>query len=222
MYYHRVNDENDQFFHAVNIENFERQIRYLIKRYTIINLEDVVDHIKRGTRLPKNPIVITYDDGYKDNYLNAFPILRKYNAPATIFLTVGCIGTGIIPWTEKIHYILNNTIITKIELFNDSLCIYTLDNPEEMNRVSEEIKSYLKTMDEKKRNSLIEKLGDELEVPIGDIRDHNLMLSWQEVEEMAGNKISFGAHTVTHPILTRIPYNQAIDEIVASRKEIKE
>src|SRR4030042_6933398 len=71
----------------VSADTFERQMDFLKKpRNNVLNLEDAASFIENRKKLPSKSIVLTFDDGYKDNYTYAFPILKKYNLPATIFL----------------------------------------------------------------------------------------------------------------------------------------
>ncbi len=79
--YHSV---NPNYLFSVNPKEFEKQVCYLVKNFNLINLEDFnsLEKEKRETL-----VAITFDDGYEDNYLYAFPILKKYNIPATIFVT---------------------------------------------------------------------------------------------------------------------------------------
>ena len=72
---------------------FERHMRFLRKkRFNIISMEQVLCFYKEGIALPERPVAITMDDGFGDNYIHAFPILKKYDIPATIFLVAGQIG----------------------------------------------------------------------------------------------------------------------------------
>lgn len=81
--YHSIS--NDNTIIDVKIEEFKKQVEYLSRKYDFITLSKAVDHIA-GNKLPKNPsVAITFDDGYADLLTNALPILKKYNAPATIF-----------------------------------------------------------------------------------------------------------------------------------------
>ncbi|OPY58766.1 MAG: Poly-beta-1,6-N-acetyl-D-glucosamine N-deacetylase precursor [Pelotomaculum sp. PtaU1.Bin035] len=90
--YHRVNSSGKDPM-AVSVENFRSQMRYFYdKGYTSITLEDY--SIRMGqSDLPRKSLIVTFDDGYRDNYLFAFPILKQYGFSATIFLTVNYIGT---------------------------------------------------------------------------------------------------------------------------------
>jgi peptidoglycan/xylan/chitin deacetylase (PgdA/CDA1 family) len=90
LMYHSVAD-NDIFF-TINPTDFEKQMLYLhTNNYNVVSLENFLNGFKDGF-FKKDTVVITFDDGYADNFSNAFPILKKYNFPATIFLTTGRIG----------------------------------------------------------------------------------------------------------------------------------
>lgn len=90
LMYHSVGD-NGEFF-TVKPEEFARQMHHLHERhFSVLDLEDAVELMQKN-KLPKKPVVITFDDGYADNYTDALPILKKYNFPATIFVNTELIG----------------------------------------------------------------------------------------------------------------------------------
>lgn len=99
LYYHAVNDSTEGIEELfVKTSEFEKQMGYLYENgYTSINF----DEIEKVQNIDK-PVIITFDDGYEDNYLNAYPILKKYNLKATIFLAVGLVGNPSILNTEQI------------------------------------------------------------------------------------------------------------------------
>lgn len=69
------------------LDKFEQQIQYLANNYNVISMNLFIDSLKKGKVSPKNAIVITFDDGYKDNFFLAAPVLKKYNLPAVFFIT---------------------------------------------------------------------------------------------------------------------------------------
>ncbi len=80
---------DDEPIYACYDKNFEEQMKLLSENgYHTISISDYVDFVKKGTPLPKKPVIITFDDGFLSNYLYAFPILKRYNQTATIFMTV--------------------------------------------------------------------------------------------------------------------------------------
>jgi len=104
IFYHCIKDEANSYLRPTKVADFENQMRFLSKAYSPISLERVAQHIQNGTSLPAKAIAVTFDDGYQDNYENAYPVLKEYNIPATMFLTTGFIGTGEIPAWEKGYY----------------------------------------------------------------------------------------------------------------------
>ncbi len=91
LYYHSVNPYRKYETNVVP-EEFEKQMRFLSENYTVISLREAVDRIG-GNAVAGNEVVVTFDDGYRDNYIYACGYLEKYRVPATIFLTAGYVGT---------------------------------------------------------------------------------------------------------------------------------
>lgn len=221
LMYHRVEPQQDILsLSSVDTPDFEDQIRYLSKTHKILPLDELAQHIREKRPLPKRTAIITFDDGYKDVYIYAYPILKKYNVPATIFLTTGHIGTGNLFWWDKIGYLLWNTKLKRIEL--DDLGTIPLDQVDDrLQSISKISEHLIKKVTEEKKNKLIEKLVKESGVDIPPDLGKEIILSWHEVKEMNDNGIDFGAHTVTHPILTRVSSKQARAEITQSKREIE-
>lgn len=92
--YHSVGDNNE--FFTVPADEFERQMRYLSdNKFNVISLRQLFEILKNGRPFKRKTIVVTFDDGYEDNYLNGYPILKKYNFPATIFVSTAKIGEAV-------------------------------------------------------------------------------------------------------------------------------
>ncbi|MDD4939805.1 MAG: polysaccharide deacetylase family protein [Candidatus Omnitrophica bacterium] len=98
---------------AVTPETFERQMRFLKeRRYNVLPLESLASLIKEGRRIPHKTVCITFDDGYKNFYLHAFPILKKYTLPATMFIITGEVERhDRLSWNE-IKEMLDSGIIS--------------------------------------------------------------------------------------------------------------
>ena len=113
--YHCIKDEGNPNLRPAKVADFDKQMQYLSKVYNPISLDQMAQHIQNGTSLPSKAVAVTFDDGYRDNYENAYPILRKYNIPATFFLTTGFIGTGQIPKWDKAYHTNENTLMLSWE-----------------------------------------------------------------------------------------------------------
>jgi peptidoglycan/xylan/chitin deacetylase (PgdA/CDA1 family) len=90
LVYHKIsNNPLDPF--SVSPRDFEAQVRFLSQAYRVISLEELIAHIRAGD-IPSNAVAITLDDGFKDNYTHAYPILKRYRVPATLFVIVDHLG----------------------------------------------------------------------------------------------------------------------------------
>ena len=103
LYYHSISDAPIRS--SVSPSAFEGQIGYLVSHgYTVLSLSEAVDRFLSSASLPDKSVAITLDDGFQDNYDNALPILTRFKVPATVFLTVGYIGTGRLPTLTRTDF----------------------------------------------------------------------------------------------------------------------
>lgn len=101
--YHQVNDEKHSAL-TLHVDQFREQMENLHNQgYNTITLAQLYDYLENGTELPNKPIVITFDDGYVDNYKNVLPILKEYNMKATLFMISDAANTPGFVSTEQMH-----------------------------------------------------------------------------------------------------------------------
>lgn len=85
--YHQISADGSADLLTVPVQEFTRQLQYLRQEgYSTILLSELVSHIKKGTTLPVKPVIISFDDGYRDNFTNAYPVLEQLGMKANIFL----------------------------------------------------------------------------------------------------------------------------------------
>ncbi len=230
--YHRISDSDygDPFL-TITPHNFERQIRYLTKRFKVVSLEELVKHIQSQYSTLDDYIAITFDDGYRDNYTNAYPILKKYKVPATIFLTTDFIGTDKLFWWDRLAKIAKFIIGKNLHLnfpqdlypkkIKDAISMISSGNIAKSNKEVSILPVLLKEISEEKKCLILDDLEKQISpFPIDD-QDRPYPLTWDEVRQMNKDDIEFGSHTVTHPILTRVKSDQAKYEISQSKIEIE-
>ena len=206
----------------LNIDDFEGHLKLITRYCTPISLDQALVN----KRLPVNPIVLTFDDGYKNNYTYAFPLLRKYKVPATIFVTTGFIDQTNFLWTDRLEYIIDNTD-SQSSNFQWQDCEFTLElsTEKERRKTTEYIKNYLKALPEYKKLLFLDKLQQFLKIEYDWSKIPSLFkpLTWEEIREMKNSGlISIGAHTISHPILSRCTYEQQQRELMFSQQRIAE
>ena len=220
LIYHRVNNDRDPFFPALPTDIFARQMEYLVSYFNICSLESAIERIKHRDVLD-NTVVVTFDDGYADNYVNAFPILKRLSIPATIFLTTDVIGTGKVLWHDRVFSAFRNTHMNFLEGIGQNFTGYPLKTIEEKLIAQWHTLRFLRSLNNQERRFWINRLVDQLKVE--DRKEiPYIMLTWDEVRIMYHSGMLFGSHTITHPILSRLSSDEAIVEIHGSKKIIEE
>jgi peptidoglycan/xylan/chitin deacetylase (PgdA/CDA1 family) len=218
--YHRVNDELDPFFPAIPTGLFAKQMDYLASNFKVLSLEEAVERMKRQD-VPDNAVAVTFDDGYRDNFLNAFPVLQRLSIPATIFLATGAVDSRKVLWHDRMFSAFRETQVPFLDGFDSGSQRYPLRTLQEKVLVQREVLKFLRTLKDDERSCWIDRLIERLQVVDRKEVPH-LMLTWDEVKIMHGSGISFGSHTATHPVLSKLSLDKAREEIYESKKAIEE
>lgn len=224
--YHRIDDPDREGFNSfkpnvsARIEEFDIQMDYLSRWFKVVSMRDVVDWLDGIQPLPPYAALITFDDGYLDNYTNAYPVLRKYNFPATIFLTTNHIGTDAQFYWDLAAYCFYQTTNNQVR-FPDGID-RGWDNAEQRDQICKSWVEAVKPLPDTEKRDWVLRLPDQLNVSIPENFFRNLMMSWDQVGEMHKNGIGFGGHTLNHPILSRIPIEEARREIEGSKVRIEQ
>lgn len=218
--YHRVNDDRDPFSPAVPTTLFAQQMEYIATYCYPCSLEEAVERLERHD-IPDNAVVVTFDDGYRDNYLHALPILEKFSVPATIFLATGVIGSGKILWHDRVIDALQSTQMPLLAGFGSAENCYALQTLQDKLRAQAAVLNFLRSVDDKERHYWIDRLLDKLQVGPAATKS-GLMLTWDEIQSAQRRGVTSGAHTVTHPILSKVSPDLARHEILESKRVLEE
>jgi len=213
-------------FQAGDGENgfFERQIRHIKQRYQPFSLAGLLEHIDSYGAAPKHAIVVTVDDGYRDFYREAFPVLRKYGVPATLFATTGFIDGRLWLWPDKVTWILNQAEKVDGDIKFGPVTLESGRSGQELiDRYWKPLIDHALSIPDAEKHDLIQSLAEALRVDLSDQAPEGFAAcTWSELLEMQSAGIEIGGHTVTHPTLGQVTVTQARAEIFGCRDELNE
>jgi len=209
LMYHRFSRESNPY--KISAGEFAAHLEYLSKHNRVLSLSETVDCLKNEKPLPPNAAVITIDDGYADAYDVAFPLLKKYEMPATLFAVTDFVDGKCWLWTDLMRYILFDTKADSLNIeFADGEKIeakLTGEKDKEKNRLelAGRINSILKRLPDEEKDEKIKQIGKHLNVQIPELPTREYApMTWEQAREMDADNLKIESHTVTHPILTNI------------------
>lgn len=215
---HEVLPQSDCTGDALPTEMFRSFCRYLHdNNFSVISLEDYIKALREKRDLYKT-VVFTIDDGFSGFYSHAYPVLREFDYPATVFLTSDFIEGKLFFWWNRIEFCVAATALGEIDLSDYGISLLPLGDSEKKEQAVYKITMMCKNLSHEKRLRFVDQLPNRLEVdcptkPQGRFAP----LTWQEIREMDGNGIDFFPHTKTHPIMSRIPPDQQLIEVTESK-----
>lgn len=236
LMYHRVVPQRDVdriYSHpgiVTESETFEKHLQALRRYFRVISVDEFGERMITGRPFDDRSCLITFDDGWQDNFTEAFPLLVRYALPAVIFLPVGFVGTGRRFWQETLSDLffhaltlpksdrkgMNELALSKLGLDLDGLV------PDEIGKAQiQDAVTKGKALSDDELESLLEQASRAMDGTLNG-RDHlDTFLTWEQVKTMAGSRIRFGSHTVNHKILTQIPLDQVQEEVGSSKIAIE-
>ena len=206
---------------SISESEFLRHIKWLSKNYTIVRLSKIVDCISKKKEFPKKCLAVTFDDGYENFIKVAYPILKKYNIPTTLFLSAGMIGTSKMFWYDLIEYLVLNTEKNNLQINIEGKIFHFIFEKKRKN--IEDIVTILKKMSNKKKDDWIHKMKNLLLTEEGPHAGIDYIpMNWEQVEKIClDTLITIGSHTNNHVILSRLSKEEMREEIENSKNKIE-
>ncbi len=233
---HGVMDEKDgsawkPLRPRISRNKLEEYLHVLSKRYHFISLSDAVDMLEGRKPIKPYSVVFTFDDGYRNNYTHALPLLRRYNAPAIFFVSTGYVNKPQPLWFDRLDYALQHSSVSDCEVNIGSVTMRIKNNGDKTLASSykylrrEAKKQHMSDLDFLRE---IDRLADKLEAESGrslaDIQaedDWSAILSWKQIEKNGYGDLSYGSHTVDHIRLGLVEADTARDQLVKSKQDIE-
>ena len=195
---------------AVFASEFEKQIALIRDRWNPVSLAEIRSACLENHSLPDYSVLVTFDDGFRNNVTLAGPILKKYEVPAVVFLTTGQIENKNLLWPQEIRErIIDGSVVPS--------------QRKEREVVAETAIAACKKMSQKDRMAYLEELRKtttlNFELPWK--KELYEFMSWDEVCQIRQFGVDLGGHTVTHPILSSLNQESLRDELRLCKKKIE-
>ena len=203
----------------VDKDTFASQIIWLKENFKVSSLDELEGFSLSKPTDSKPHIFLTFDDGHKDNYDFAFPILCDYKIPATIYLTTSWIDQPSWQWRAEVFDLIEDCSQLVLINIEGETCLYE-DAFRQRHEIYLRIADMLVRKSPADRKKLMKKILEINGKKFKDRREE--FLNWRQISEMRDSSLMlFGAHTHTHPMLTRLTDSDAFSEIVISKNEIE-
>jgi peptidoglycan/xylan/chitin deacetylase (PgdA/CDA1 family) len=227
LMYHRVLPAGADSFSADSIcvtpEAFERQMKFLRRHFRVLSIAELADHLESGRELPSGSCVVTFDDGWRDNFEHALPILREQQVPAVIFVATDFIGGNDCFWQERLSRLLFDGVRggadarALVAEIAGSALLADSDEAGQRRAIREAV-DRLKTLPPAQIERIEARVRDVVSTR-GSLGDDRFM-DWQQVASLVkGTRVEVGAHGCSHTPLTKLsPERAALELDEAARR----
>jgi peptidoglycan/xylan/chitin deacetylase (PgdA/CDA1 family) len=230
LMYHRVLTGDEQRATGshpgivVTRETFAKQVATLKRRFVPLSPAEFAERMEQGRPFPSSSCLVTFDDGWYDNFTNALPILEEHRVPALVFLPVNFIGQRRLFWREALTHVAgelvrrartDRALRQRAEALLRPLGLErVLDAPED--NTLPFVAEVIATQPGLKGGSgedLLRALSAELKIRPDELQTPDTFIDWTQADLMSHGGVSFGGHGLEHRLLTDIPADEAETEI---------
>lgn len=227
--YHRIGERvtlagypYDTDLVSATAADFEWQMRYVERHFKVVTFAQVAAFLDGRADLPPRALIVTFDDGFDDNYQLAFPILKRIGIPATMFVSTGYIGQQPTFWFDRVVYLIKNSSKRQLSIDLNGA-------PEKLDediygryRQAIELVVALRSVADENRLDLLAEVEQQLGADLPAVDPRSQPMTWEMVAEMADAGIEIGSHTVSHPNLVQLNPARLHQELSDSRLAIEQ
>lgn len=206
---------------SASSEAFRQQLEIVKRRFVPMRFDELIDCVERGRPVPSRAVLITFDDGYDDNYRIAWPILRDAGMSAMFFVSTGHIDSGLPYAYDWLVHMLCTTAADRLrapELAIDWPLPVDLHMRRQM---ASQLLDRIKTLDAGAQQQLIDRLQGEWSMPADSGHPDCRPMDWAQLREMRAAGMEIGSHGVDHRMLAKMEPVAMREEIAASKRSIE-
>lgn len=226
LLYHRIARPEECVYDRAVIEatpdQFDDQMQMLRRRHSVVDPEELVDLVLRPRSLTRLRVAVTFDDGYRDNYTVAFPILRSHGLKALFFLPTRFVGGLELTWWDRIAYAIRRTKRAEIAIDFPKATTVRIDPHDRDAAIGTVLRIFKREGGHTDERRFLEMLERACDVSLPDKSDDRQFFSWEEALEMEKAGMGIGSHTHSHRILAGLPGGEQQSECAKSLAELKE
>lgn len=198
---------------------FRKQMELLAREFHPLSLDKLAILLRAEEKIPERSVIVTFDDGYRDNFENAMPILDQVGMEAAFYVTVECVEKRRPPWPSRVRYALRTS---RHETWRDpDGALWPLEIAADRDRAFAKACEYCCKLAGTSQEALVDSIATELDVG-GPPGSDELMMDWNEVRKLAERRHTVGSHTLSHPNLAQLPVVEARAELASSRLYLEE
>jgi peptidoglycan/xylan/chitin deacetylase (PgdA/CDA1 family) len=222
--YHRFSADGDDDDDKTPARQFAKQLEYLTAHYAVVPLSRMVERITAREPLPPRLAAVTIDDGYRDAYEIAYPLLRRYGVSASLFVVTEFADRRAWIWTDKARFLTRQAAPQRLTMkIQERELRLELNGTTSRRDASERINSIIKRVPDESKEEAIERLSLALGVAMPQTPpDEFSSVTWEQAREMCAYGIEIGSHTLTHPILTNVGNERLRRELRDSKSQLEE
>jgi peptidoglycan/xylan/chitin deacetylase (PgdA/CDA1 family) len=213
--YHRIGRAGDPYPH-VEVDTFRAQMRWLRRHCTILDAQSLRPAVERGT-LDRASVLVTFDDGYRDYYEEAYPILKEFGIPALNFLPTHFIDNGGIFWWDAINLAVRLTRVPRVTLPWSTEPIELDDRGRRI--LGRQCKDRLKGVAHDDLLAELDAILARLEIDVRELDSGRHVMTWDQVRETM-DLTTYGGHLHTHPLVSRVGLERLDQEIRTCKERI--
>lgn len=220
--FHRFRSNGEGDSRGMDVRWFADCMAYLAEAYVVLPLPDLVAALRRG-KPHRNAVAVTFDDGYHDVVSLAVPVLRRYSIPASLFVVSDFVDGKLWLWPDRLRFIVDRVRLGTTE-FRHSGTTRRLMVTSEADRPVQEAQwcEHVKWLSVPAREELLTAMADACGVSVPAAPPPECRAAtWADLRALAAEGFDIGAHSRTHPILSRIPQKQLDDEIAWCKEQIE-
>ena len=196
---------------------FARQMMHLARHYHVIGMARLLQAVEKGIRLPKRAVLITFDDAYADFAETAWPVLKRFGLPATLFVPTAYPDHPELAFCwDRLYQAFQAT--AKAELRGTRFGPLPLGNSDEKRRALRMVQDHVPTVSDDEAMKLVQSICDQL------VEKHvcsGSVLTWNQLRQLAREGLTLGSHTRTHPVMTQVTPDRMREEIRASQADLR-